>query len=114
MTALDHGGCIVLMQCLIAGEDAVFSAAYVTPLQAEIVEQLIVERAEMLLLAMRHRCHRPSPGKPSVLVEWIELPEYMGKGGLDNMPERPADAGMEKARHHQSPSKSLMVSSVGR
>ncbi len=41
-----------MMERLIAGQDAVFRGTDLAPLQAEIIEQLIVERAKMLPVAM--------------------------------------------------------------
>ncbi len=44
-----------MMQRLISGKNAIFGSADFASLQAEIIEQLIVERAKMLLTMMRNR-----------------------------------------------------------
>lgn len=62
--AIAADGVVFMMQRLIAGKNAIFGRANVAPLQTEIVQELVVERAEMLLIAMGCELLALSPIEP--------------------------------------------------
>jgi hypothetical protein len=73
------------MKRLIAGEYAVFGGADFASLQAEIIEQLIVERAEMLLLMMRSRSHALSLSRTAAATRPAQSMPEEGDAKLDQM-----------------------------
>ncbi len=61
LAASRTGRIFSVTQRLVSGKDAIFGGADLAPLQAEIIEQLIVEDAEMLLTPTWRRAHTKFP-----------------------------------------------------
>ncbi|MEM9625141.1 MAG: hypothetical protein AAGA21_02835 [Pseudomonadota bacterium] len=67
---------IGVIQSLITGQDAIFRCSDLASLQAEILEQLVIQRAEMLLLMVTRGAHVLSMHRPQTATdqsrEWLE------------------------------------------